>query len=91
MHTFRAFMTTVVGLTVTGFAFVVAATFSFAIIGLVAFAAISGIAVVKLSPFVRIGVSRLQLGQRIGRLPRLSRVRRVAHVWNDGNGVIVDA
>ena len=71
MHSFRAFLTTVVGLTVTGFAFIVAATFSFAVIGLVAFAAIAGIAVVKLSPFVRIALNRLQLGHRMARVSRM--------------------
>lgn len=91
MHSFRAFMTTVVGLTVTGFAFVVAATFSFAIIGLVAFAAIIGIAVVKLSPLVRIALHRLQLGRHMGRVSRMSHAWRSGRVWNDGKGVIIDA
>ena len=91
MHSIRAFLTTVVGLTVTGFAFVVAATFSFAVIGLVVFAAVAGIAVVKLSPLVRFALSRAQFSRRTGRVLRMPRAWRAAPVWNDGNGVIIDA
>jgi len=79
MQTFRAFLTTVIGLTITGFAFVVAAAFSFAVIVLVASAALVGIAIVKLAPHVRAAANRLQTA------------RRPARVWNDGNGLIVDA
>lgn len=90
MHSFRAFMTTLVGLTVTGFAFLVAATFSFVIIGLVAFAAVAGIGIVKLSPFVRIALGRLQFPRQMDRASRAAHAWR-SGVWNDGNGIIVDA
>lgn len=79
MQTIRAFLTTFVGLAVTGFAFAVAATFSFAVILLVAFAALAGIAIVKLSPALRAAFGRVQ------------HYRRGSRVWNDGNGLIIDA
>lgn len=79
MHSLRAFLMTVVGLTVTGFAFVVAATFSFAVIALVAFAALGGIAAMKITPYVRRAVERVQSA------------RRPSEIWNDGNGLIIDA
>ena len=90
MHSFRAF-TTVAGLTVTAFAFAVAATFSFAVIGLVVFAACAGIAVAKLSPYVRIGLDRLQLPRHTQRVARTLQAWRSGHAWSDGNGVTVDA
>lgn len=79
MQSFRVFLTTVVGLTVTGFAFVVAATFSFVIIAMVAMAALGGIAAIKAAPYVRRGIERV----RSARTP--------ARVWNDGSGLIIDA
>ncbi|TPW26076.1 hypothetical protein [Pararhizobium mangrovi] len=64
MHTIRAFFSTVVGLAVTSLAFAVAAAFSFAVIVVVGFAAVAGLAVVKLVPFVRVGLVNLQIGTR---------------------------
>lgn len=78
METVRAILTSMVGVVLTGFAFVVAATFGLALIGLVAVAALISVAAVKLSPAVRANVAALRMR------------RRGLRVWNDGRGVIVD-
>jgi hypothetical protein len=78
METVRAILTSMVGVVLTGFAFIVAATFGLALIGLVAFAALVSVAAVKLSPHLRTNFAAM-------------RVRRQApRVWNDGRGVIID-
>ena len=79
METLRAVLVSAVGIVLTGFAFVVAATFGIALIGLVALAAIVSAAAVKLSPIVRTQIMLLRTRSRTSR------------IWNDGRGIIIDA
>lgn len=79
METLRAVLISAVGVVLTGFAFVVAATFGIALIGFVALAAIVSAAAVKLSPIVRTQIMLLRTRSRSSR------------IWNDGRGVVIDA
>lgn len=78
METVRSILTSMVSVVLTGFAFVVAATFGLALIGLVAVAALVSVAAVKLSPAVRANLAAMRVR------------KRDARIWNDGRGVIID-
>jgi len=78
METVRTIVTSMVGVVLTGFAFIVAATFGLALIGLVAIAALVSVAAVKLSPAIRTNFAAMR------------HRRHDTRVWNDGRGVIID-